>query len=74
MSNTKKYTENQALNSLKRKKDVKIDVNAKVIQIINGKLKKFPAKDDLGNSSHGKIDFLTKKCGYVAYKVSVFSI
>lgn len=59
-----KYTETDVLKSLQKKHDVKVNVNTKQIAINTGDIK----KNDLGNGSHGKIDFLSKNCGYVVIK------
>jgi hypothetical protein len=61
-----KHTEDEVLKSLSKKHDVKINRITKEIYILNGKSSKpqFQKSDDLGNSSWGKIDYLTKHCGY----------
>ena len=49
------YTEQSALNALKRINGINIDNNNKIIKIGRGVA---------GNSTWSKIDFLTKYCGY----------
>lgn len=49
------YTENGAVSALKRINGITVDTNKKII-IVNGFI--------AGNSTWGKISFLTKYCGY----------
>jgi len=68
MSAIKKHTETTALNSLKKKHDVKIDTANKIIYV-NVSDKK---KNDLGNGSHGKISFLENILNYRVIKTTKF--
>lgn len=56
----KNYTEEQVLRSLEKKSDVRIQ--GKQILVMRGSA----AKNDIGNGSKGKIDYL---CRYLAYRV-----
>lgn len=60
-----KHTEDRVLAQLLEKHDVRVNSNKEVL-ILNGKSNKpqFRKKHDLGNKTWGKIDFLTKFCGY----------
>lgn len=69
----KNYTIDEVLEALKLKNDVKIVgktifiLKPTSVKIEGGKLVKnlnHLRKDDLGNKSWGKIDFLSKYCGY----------
>ena len=66
----RKHTEDEVLKSLRKKNDVR--VNGNLVLILNGKNKKFPKHNDLGNGSWGKIDFLVNHCGYHTMNVSEF--
>lgn len=63
-----KHTEDKALKSLQRKHDVKINVNDKTIFINRGTNK----KNDLGNKSHGKIEFLKNILNYKVIATTKF--
>jgi len=63
----KQYNEDEVLYSLRNKKDLKI-TRDKEIFLLGGNSK--IANHDVGNGSLGKIDYLTKKCGYRLYMVS----
>jgi hypothetical protein len=56
----KQHTEDEVLIILKKKHDVHINRNNKSIHVNTLD----NPKNDLGNGSWGKIDFLTKYCGY----------
>lgn len=62
----RKHNLDEVLRDLRKKKDVQI--TGIQIQVIKGK----KADNDLGNKSWGKIDFLTKYCGYKLTYVSEF--
>jgi len=70
MARKNKHSVDGVLRSLSKKHDVKIDGNH--VLILNGKDKKHPKKDDLGNGSWGKIDFLTNHCRFTKHFVSKF--
>ena len=53
----KKYDEISVLRNLARRKGVIIDYSAKIIKVSNN-------ATDVGNSTWGKIDFLTNYCGW----------
>jgi len=53
-----KYNEFDVCNTLQKKHDVRI--HGKTISILRGSA----AKNDLGNGSKGKVDFLARHCGY----------
>lgn len=55
-----KHTETEVLKSLQRKHDVKIDSIKGTITVNRSESR----KNDLGNKSHGKIDFLKKQLNY----------
>lgn len=60
----RKHTRDEVLRSLAKKNDVaSIDNDSKVVSIYGDYSKH--RKNDLGNGSWGKIDFLTRWCGYV---------
>lgn len=65
MARKKNYTLDEVLRSLAKKRDVRVDSNVKVVQVLTGLDRKFPAHNDLGNGSWGKIDFL---CNYQGYR------
>lgn len=56
------YSEDEVLRTLSLKKDVRIDARTKTMQLLHHTSK--DKVNDLGNTSWGKIDFLTKYCGY----------
>lgn len=65
----RKHELDEVLRSLGHKHDCRI--KNKTIMVLNGKGRK-RLKHDLGNSSWGKIDYLTHYCGYRLYLVSDF--
>jgi len=65
MKTHRNYVEHEVVNQLKKKNDLRI-VN-KTIKILNQN-----GKGDIGIRSKGKIDFLTKYCGYQKSFVSSF--
>ena len=65
MKTHRNYVEHEVVNQLKKKNDLRI-VN-KTIKILNQN-----GKGDIGIRSKGKIDFLTKYCGYQKLFVSSF--
>ena len=65
----KQYREDEVLNSLSSKKDIRIirgeiQILSDYIHIFGEKILNPKKTFDLGNGSWGKIDFLTKNCGY----------
>jgi len=68
----RKHNVDEVLKSLKRKHDVQINLGSNVVQVLSGKDPRHPKQDDLGNSSWGKIDFLTNYNGFVVVKVDKF--
>jgi len=64
-----KHTENDVLKSLQKKHDVIVNPNTKQVIVNVGTVK----KNDLGNGSHGKIDFLKNFCGYALLKSQNFN-
>lgn len=82
-SERKFHTEDEVLQSLRKKKDVRVNPTTKDIQVIMPKV--FSEKagglidnpmyaGDLGNGSLGKIDFLVNHLGYTKFSVGKFSI
>lgn len=67
----KNYTVDEVLHSLSKKHDVKV-TSDKTILMLNGKSSKFPRKDDCGNKTLGKIDFLCNYHGYRLIHVAEF--
>lgn len=63
-----KHTENDVLKSLNKKHDVRVNPNTKEV-ILNRGLNK---KNDLGNKSYGKIDFLKKIHKYKVFTTTKF--
>jgi hypothetical protein len=61
----REYSEDEVVRILSKKSDARVDTSRKVITIICEGNKSY--RGDLGNGSKGKIDFLTKFCGYTAY-------
>ena len=61
------YREYEVVAQLKRKAD--LDIEGKTIR----ELTRNHSKGDVGIKSKGKIDFLTKYCGFVHYYVDSFS-
>jgi len=70
MSNKSKYTEISVLRSLAKKHDCKVVTNLSEIQILTGN--KQPKKNDLGNGSWGKIDYLINFMGYHKVRMHKF--
>jgi hypothetical protein len=68
----KGYNVDEVVSQLYKKHDCKIDSRAKTIQVLNGRSKKQQLKNDLGNGSWGKIDFLINHCGFVKISVAEF--
>lgn len=66
----RKHTLDEVLKSLKNKHDVKIDSLNKTIKVLKGNAK--IAKNDVGNGSWGKIDYLVKVHGYDLFRVNDF--
>ena len=66
------YNVDEVIKQLYKKNDCKIDSNAKTIQVLNGLSKKQNKKNDLGNGSWGKIDYLINHCGFLLLNVSEF--
>jgi hypothetical protein len=58
----RKHSVDEVLEALKKKKDCKIDSQEKIISVLQNKT--HGKTNDLGNKSWGKIDYLTKYCGY----------
>lgn len=67
METKSKHDEGTVVSLFRRKHDIKIDADEKIIRILRGK----NAHQDLGNKSWGKIDFLQKK-GYTLFHVTAF--
>jgi len=68
----KDYNVDEVLSLLRRKHDCR--VTGKRVEILNGQGEK-PAnrQNDLGNGTHGKIDYLVNHCGYSRSYVGKFS-
>lgn len=68
MARKQSYTEDEVLKALKFKNDCRVDSNRRQIYVLDAdKLSpkgKAQLKNDLGNKSWGKIDFLTNFCRY----------
>ncbi len=62
-----KFTEGQVVSQLREKNDV--NIVGQEIQILTGNSQ----KNDLGNKSKGKIDFLQRQCGYRVVTVDKFN-
>jgi len=73
MARKQRYTEDEVLKALSKKHDVNVNSTTKTIQVLNGKNKKFPKANDLGNKSWGKIDFLCNYREYNWFFVSEFT-
>lgn len=65
----RKHTVDEVVKSLSKKKDVKVDVRNKVVEILDNPYK----NNDLGNGSWGKIDYLTNHAGFQKVFVEEFS-
>lgn len=70
-----KYTEGQVVQDLRKKHDLDVDPNRKIIRELKrnsaGK-ESIPAKGDVGIRSKGKIDYLTRYMGWTHYFVNSF--
>ena len=64
----RKHSEDEVLRALRLKNDLKIEGNR--IEVLSEYSTK--RKNDLGNGSWGKIDFLVNYCGYYTVFVSAF--
>lgn len=62
----KNYTEEEVFKSLQKKSDVRIQ--GKLVLVMRGSA----AKNDIGNGSKGKIDFLCRHRGYQMRWVTEF--
>lgn len=76
MKTRKLHSEDEVIRSLSKKQDIRIDSDEKIIRIISkydekGNPNK-ALKNDLGNGSWGKIDFLQHYCKYYVMKVHSF--
>ena len=64
----RKHTEDEVLKALKGKSDCRVDSNRRMILVLDAdnltQKGKAQLKNDLGNKSWGKIDFLTNFCRY----------
>lgn len=67
MKNSKEYKEHEVVAKLQQKHD--INIKGTTIELLKGS----GAKNDVGNGSKGKIDFLTNYCGYHVSSVTKFS-
>ena len=65
----KNYTIDEVLRALNKKNDCLISETDKIVFILTGKSK----KNDLGNKSWGKIDFLVNCCGFGLNRVEEFT-
>lgn len=63
MTKKKSYDEVSVVRSLSKKNSIHINTKTKVIEVIKD-------NNDVGNGSWGKIDYLTKFCGYVVLFVT----
>lgn len=61
----KSYTTDEVLKSLNRNRDIKVNVNRKVIQVLRD-------NNTVGNGSWGKIDFLVNFNGWRSMLVNDF--
>lgn len=59
----KSYTEDSVIRAFKRFRDVDINTNSKTIYVVDN-------STELGNGSRGKLDYLTKYCGYTTIIVA----
>lgn len=64
MGESKNYEESKVVEQLNRKADLRV-VGKQIQHLKDG-------KGDVGNGTKGKIDFLTKYCGYTYFYVSSF--
>jgi hypothetical protein len=58
----RKHSVDEVLEALKKKKDCKVNSQEKIVSVLQNKTR--GKVNDLGNKSWGKIDYLTKYCGY----------
>lgn len=73
MSNSKKkYSEDEVIMKLRRKSDCRVLQDERIVMVLTGQSPKSPKSHDLGNGSWGKIDYLTKHCGYRKVNVHDF--
>ena len=70
MARKQKHNLDEVLRALAKKNDVRIDERLKVIYVLTPDAKK--AKNDLGNGSWGKIDYLIKVHSYDFFRVNEF--
>lgn len=63
----KDYRESQVIDSLEKKGDVRIAGNT--VYVLRGT----GARNDIGNGSKGKIDYLCNYCGYTLNFVTKFN-
>lgn len=61
---SRNYNEDEVLQALRRKSDLRV-VGKQIQELREG-------KGDIGNGTRGKIDFLTKYCGYSHFYVKDF--
>jgi len=75
----KHYSEDEVLKALRKKRDCR--VSGKTIAVLKDEVFSPKAMDniinpiksfDMGNGTWGKIDFLTKKCGYYVWFTDKF--
>lgn len=66
----KKLNRNEAIKSLTKKHDVRIIQKSKKLIILGQESR--ARSNDLGGGSWGKIDFLTKHCGFTTLTVDKF--
>lgn len=65
----RKHTVDEVIRSLSKKKDVRVDLKLKVVELLNSPFK----NNDLGNGSWGRIDFLVNHAGFQKVFVEEFS-
>ena len=65
----KNYTIDEVLRALNKKNDCLISETDKIVFVLIGRGK----KNDLGNKSWGKIDFLTRYCNFTLNEVEEFT-
>ena len=65
----KNYTIDKVLRALNKKNDCLVSETDKIVFVLVGRGK----KNDLGNKSWGKIDFLIHYCNFTLNKVEEFS-
>ena len=65
----RKHTVDEVVRSLSKKKDVKIDLKSKIVELLDSPFK----NNDLGNGSWGKIDFLVNHAGFQKVFVEEFT-